>query len=74
MEVKHNFTVGYYMAIGEGTVAETLMARDYKDPQCVMVVDDGCFEQADCRDVVRERIPGQTDASGCDQRDVSCNS
>lgn len=32
-----NFTTGNYMAIDQNGVAETLMARDYKDPQCVVV-------------------------------------
>ena len=39
-KVLHNFTTGCYMAVGGGIVAETLMARDYKDPQCVVIEDD----------------------------------
>lgn len=38
-----------------GIVAETLMARDYKDPQCVVIEDDS-EESADSRNTVRQRI------------------
>ena len=34
-----NFTTGYYMKIGGGQAAETLLARDYKDMQCIAAVD-----------------------------------
>ena len=43
------------MAVGGGITAETLMARDYKDPKCVVIEDDS-EESADSRNTVRQRI------------------
>jgi len=43
----YNFTTGSFMKIGGGCKSETIMARDYKDPQCI----------SDDVDVVRRLTP-----------------
>ena len=44
------------MDISDGEVAVTLMARDYKDPQCV-VIEDNTDEPGNSGDSVCKRIP-----------------
>ncbi len=50
--VLFNFTTGNGFVIGGGDVAATLMARDYKDPQCVVIKHES-IEQSDNRNIMR---------------------
>lgn len=58
-----NLTVGGLINVGWGEKASTLMARDYKDPQCVVVAEE-CDEMevlergGNGRDAVRQKCRG----------------
>lgn len=63
----YNLTTGSFLKIGGGAVSETLMARDYKDPQCVVIEDDIPEED---RSDHGEQPSGQLLRTGCIQRYV----
>lgn len=65
-----SFTMGGWMHVSQDDVADCLLSRDYKDAPCVLVTDE-TIKQRNGGNAVRQRIPRQTNAPGCDDRDVS---
>ena len=57
------------MHVSQDDAADCLLSRDYKDAPCVLVTDE-TIKQRNRGDAVWQRIPGQTDDSGCTVRNV----
>jgi DNA (cytosine-5)-methyltransferase 1 len=60
-EEPYNATTGSFMMFGNSGVAETLMARDYKDPQIVSYGVD-CYNQSQSKETVKAITSAATDA------------
>jgi DNA (cytosine-5)-methyltransferase 1 len=60
-EEPYNATTGSFMMFGNSGVAETLMARDYKDPQIVSYRVD-CYNQSQSKETVKAITSAETDA------------
>jgi DNA (cytosine-5)-methyltransferase 1 len=62
MEEPYNATTGSFMRAGNSGIAETLVARDYKDPQIVSYGVD-CYNQSQSKEIAKSITSAETDAN-----------